>query len=168
MSNISKTQITPSLVSVNFFPEKPTITNNWLCSREWVTPMIEAANVLNEFSQQDMVWEMLRQNGWIAYENFHLQSFRTKGGIVGFALYSIDSEYDRASYKAYNLVHLLVYPKHIGLDYTLLCGRSRISSWTGYILENVKEHHFIKFLEYNTPNIEVAIEQLQLEDSRID
>ena len=98
MRTISKTQINSSLVSVNFRPEKQTITKTWLGIKEWTTTMVEAAIILNEFSQQDMVWEMLRVNGWNAYENFNLQAFRTKGGIVGFVLYEIDSEYNRRTY----------------------------------------------------------------------
>ena len=163
MRTISKTQINSSLVSVNFRPEKQTITKTWLSSKEWVTTMVEAAIILNEFSQQDMVWEMLRLNGYNAYENFNLQAFRTKGGIVGFVLYEIDSEYNRRTYKAYNEVHILVYPRHGSPNYSLLYSFSPISLWEGYILENVMEHHFISFLDYTTPNIGIAIEQLQRE-----
>lgn len=117
MRTSSRTQINSNLVSINFLPSEPTITDRWL------------------------------------YEVFEVVPFKTKGGITGYALFPIRHPYANPMYRR---VHVFVKPKYKKANISLLYGHAPISSWEGYILENVREDYFFRFLEYATPHMEVA------------
>ena len=153
MKTSSTTQINSNLVSVNFLPSEPTITDRWLFEEEWLIPLLDAASLLDTTMSKDMVWELLREVGRKAYEDFEVVPFKTKGGIKGYALFPIRHPHANPQYRE---VHLLVYPPHKKVNTALLYGHAPISSWEGYILENVREDYFFRFLEYDTPHIEVA------------
>ena len=145
MRNISRTQIGNALTVINYEPTKTSrINNQWLLEKSWVTDMLDTAVQLNKYAKTDMVWQMIQHNGLEAYDNYCVMAFRTKGDIVGFVIF-----------RKQNLSTL---------NYSVLYGIAPFSSWEGYILENVKENHYLRFLDYFTSDIEVAISKLQCEE----
>lgn len=153
MKTSSRTQINANLVSINFLPSEPTITDMCLFEKEWLISLLDAATLLDTTMSKDMVWELLLELGRKAYENFEIVPFKTKGGIKGYALFPIRHPHANPQYRK---VHLLVYPPRKKANSALLYGHAPISSWEGYILENMREDYFFRFLEYDTPHIEVA------------
>ena len=125
--------------------------------------LLDAASLLDTTMSKDMVWELLREVGRKAYENFEIVPFKTKGGIKCYALFPKRHPNTNPQYRG---MHLLVYPPRKKVNNTLLYGHAPISSWEGYILENLREDFFFRFLEYDTPHIEVAEILLMFEVSR--
>lgn len=163
MKTSSTTQINSNLVSINFIPSEPTITDRWLYEEEWLAPLLDAAVLLNTTMSKDMVWELLREVGRKAYEDFEIVPFKTKGGITGYVLFPIRHPHANPTYRE---VHVLVQPRYKKANTALLYGHAPISSWEGYILENVREDYFFRFLEYDTPHIEVAEMRLRFDANR--
>ena len=158
MRNISRTQIGNALTVINYEPTKTSrINNQWLLEKSWVTDMLDTAVQLNKYAKTDMVWQMIHHNGLEAYDNYCVMAFRTKGDIVGFVIFR------KQNLSTLKKLHILIYPKNGKVNYSVLYGIAPFSSWEGYILENVKENHYLRFLDYFTSDIEVAILKLQCE-----
>mgnify|MGYP003617620595 FL=1 len=159
MRNISRTQIGNALTVINYEPTKTSrINNQWLLEKSWVTDMLDTAVQLNKYAKTDMVWQMIQHNGLEAYDNYCVMAFRTKGDIVGFVIFR------KQNLSTLKKLHILIYPKNRKVNYSVLYGIAPFSSWEGYILENVKENHYLRFLDYFTSDIEVAISKLQCEE----